>query len=46
MFCKSPASANDLADKLICQNVYGIFEQNAGIVEWIRNNYHPEWILA
>lgn len=46
VFCKSPASANDLADKLICQNVYGIFEQNAGIVEWIRNNYHPEWILA
>ena len=46
VFCKSPASANDLAEKLIKQDIYGVFAQNAGIAEWIRNNYHPKWILA
>ena len=46
VFCKSPASANDLAEKIIEQDIYGFFAQNAGIAEWIRNNYHPEWIFA
>lgn len=46
VYCKSPASANKLATQLIEYNLYGVFEQNAALVAWIRDNYHPEWVLA
>lgn len=26
--------------------VYGVIEQNEALVTWIRENYHPRWILA
>lgn len=46
VYCKSPASANRLAARLIEYGLYGEFEQNTALVTWIRENYHPEWILA
>lgn len=46
VYCQSPASANRLATKLMEHDLYGEFEQNAALVTWIRENYHPEWILA
>ena len=46
VYCKSPVSANKLAAQLIEHNIYGVFKQNDGLVAWIRENYHPEWILA
>lgn len=45
VFCKSPKSANDLAEKLLKEDVYGVLPENKAIVEWIKENYHPEWIL-
>lgn len=46
VYCKSPASANRLAAQLISYSLYGKVEQNASLVQWIRENYHPEWIFA
>lgn len=46
VYCKSPASANKLATQLIEYDLYGKIENNAKLVDWIRNNYHPKWILA
>ena len=46
VYCQSPASANRLATKLMEHDLYGEVEQNVALVTWIRENYHPEWILA
>ena len=46
VYCQSPASANRLATQLMEHDLYGVFEQNELLVKWIRENYHPEWILA
>ena len=46
VYCQSPASANKLARELIDSNNFDYFEENKSIAEWIRQNYHPEWILA
>lgn len=46
VYCKSPASANRLATQLMEYDLYGEFKQNSKLVAWIRENYHPEWILA
>lgn len=45
VFCKSPRSANDLAKQLLDEDIYGIINDNTGITEWIKENYHPAWIL-
>lgn len=45
VYCQSPASANKLAENLIDKDIYGKIEANADIAEWIKDNYHPEWIL-
>ena len=46
VYCQSPFSANRLAAQLLEYELYGKIEQNAALVSWIRDNYHPEWILA
>lgn len=46
VYCQSPSSANRLAAQLLEYELYGKIEQNAALVSWIRDNYHPEWILA
>jgi len=45
VFCKSPKSANDLAEMLLNEDIYGVLGENKEIAEWIKENYHPEWIL-
>lgn len=45
VFCKSPKSANDLAGQLLSEDIYGEIEDNKGISTWIKENYHPQWIL-
>lgn len=46
VYCQSPASANKLAMELIDGNIFTYIDENNSIAEWIRQNYHPEWILA
>ena len=46
VYCQSPASANKLATQLMEHDLYGVIEQNEALVTWIRENYHPKWILA
>lgn len=46
VYCQSPASANRLAAQLLDCNIYGKVGANTKIVDWIKENYHPEWILA
>jgi len=45
VFCKSPKSANHLAEQLLEEDIYGEVNDNKSIVGWIKENYHPEWIL-
>ena len=45
VYCKSPKSANDLAKQLLDEDVYGELSINKDIAGWIKENYHPEWIL-
>lgn len=46
VYCQSPSSANRLAAQLLEYELYGKIEQNAALVSWIRDNYHPKWIFA
>ena len=43
IYCKSPASANKVADFLFNNLDLEIIEYNEDFVLWIRNNYHPDW---
>lgn len=43
IYCKSPASANKVADFLFNNLDLEIIEYNEDLVLWIRNNYHPDW---
>ena len=45
VFCQSPNSANKIASLLIEEDIYGILEDNREIAAWIKDNYHPDWIL-
>lgn len=45
IFCRSPKSANDLAKQLLSEDIYGLLRANKDIAAWIKENYHPEWIL-
>lgn len=43
IYCQSPARANKVADILYEKLNIERQEQNLPFVEWIRENYHPEW---
>lgn len=45
VFCKSPKSANDLAKQLLEADIYGEVDNNKDVTGWIKENYHPDWIL-
>lgn len=45
VFCQSPKSANTLATQLLEEDIYGIVTDNIEIAKWIKDNYHPDWIL-
>lgn len=43
IYCQSPASANKVAKALYENLECNKIEQNLLFVEWIKNNYHPDW---
>lgn len=45
VYCKSPKSANDLAERLLIEGLYEEIPENKSIVDWIKENYHSEWVL-
>lgn len=45
VFCKSPKSANDVANALIESNKFHQNQINNELVGWIKENYHSEWIF-
>lgn len=44
IYCKSPKSANDIAQALINSDDFHK-KGNNNLVEWIKENYHSEWIF-
>lgn len=46
IFCKSANSAYSLAEFLIGNGVSYPTKEASEIADWLRKNYHPEWILA
>jgi hypothetical protein len=46
IFCKSAASAFELAGHLIEEGIIAPSAEAKEMADWLRANYHPEWILA
>jgi len=46
IFCKSATSAYELARHLIDQGVFAPTPGAREMADWLRQNYHPKWILA
>lgn len=46
IFCQSPASANKVAKAFFNSNKFEKTDENRDLVDWLRNNYHPQWILS
>lgn len=45
IFCQSPASANKVASALLQSDMFPVVKSNNNIVAWLKDNYHPKWIL-
>jgi helicase conserved domain protein len=45
VFCKSPASANGIAKAIFDSGRFKKIEENEDLACWLRENYHPEWVL-
>ena len=45
IFCQSPASANRVAKAFLDSKGFEKTNKNDELVDWLRNNYHSEWIL-
>lgn len=45
IFCQSPASANKVAKAFFNSNKFERTDENRDLVDWLRSNYHPQWIL-
>ena len=45
IFCKSPASANKIAKSFFYSNKFERTDENNDLVDWLRSNYHSQWIL-
>lgn len=45
IFCQSPASANKVANALLNSGLFNSQHDNSDIVEWLKENYHKNWIL-
>lgn len=46
IFCKSVNSANKLAQVLIENGISAPSNETSQIAAWLRENYHPDWMLA
>ena len=45
IFCQSPASANKVAKAFFNSNKFERTDENRDLVDWLRSNCHPQWIL-
>lgn len=45
IFCQSPASANKVANAFLESRLFEKIKDNNDLSEWLKYNYHPEWIL-
>ncbi len=45
IFCQSPASANRVASSLYEDAIFQDTNTNDNLIEWIKTNYHEDWIL-
>ena len=45
IFCQSPASANKVAKAFSNSNKFERTDENKDLAEWLRSNYHSQWIL-
>lgn len=45
IFCQSPASANKVAKAFSNSNKFEKKDVNNDLVNWLRSNYHSQWIL-
>jgi hypothetical protein len=45
IFCQSPASANKVANAILLSGLFNSQHDNSEIVEWLKENYHENWIL-
>lgn len=45
VYCKSPKSANEVATALIASDNFHKNHENNNLVDWIKENYHSEWIF-
>lgn len=45
IYCKSPKSANDVATALYSAFSTTLHKRNVYAAEWMRSNFHKEWIL-
>ena len=46
IFCKSPKSTQVLAKALLSKGIKAPSESATKLADWIRENYHQEWLLA
>lgn len=46
IFCKSPASANALANKLLQSGIQFNSAKAQELAKWLKDNYHRDWELA
>lgn len=45
IFCQSPASANKVANAFLASEKFHKTQTNVELSKWIKDNYHPQWIL-
>ena len=45
IFCQSPASANKVAKAFFNSNKFERTDENKDLADWLRSNYHSQWIL-
>ena len=46
VYCQSPASVRRVADLILEHEVMPIVPELSEVVDWISDNFHPEWIVA
>ena len=45
VYCSSPNSANKIARAFIDSGLFPSSQDNSSAIEWISENYHPDWLL-
>ena len=46
VYCQSPASVRHVADLMLDNEIMPIQPELSEVVDWISENFHPEWIVA